>query len=400
MSVPLGVPVPVNPSIITSTTVLNLGKSSVLPSSRPPSHRRHLTSVSSLTRPGLCRASQIAELFPTVSPEIVVREARLEDCWEVAETHCSSFFPGYSFPLAFLLRVNRLVGMFSGFSLPNGRHRVCLVAVTGSSANEMFLFGSEDFRIGGLDGRFSLNRGNVAGILTLDTLADFLPRKGPLRQRRAGIAYISNVAVREGFRRKGIAKRLVSKAEAQARSWGCRAVALHCDVNNPGATKLYKGRGFKCVKVPEGANWPQPRTSPDIKFSFMMKLLSELLAAADDASQKEMEDAKEQARDEGENAQETMPSSRDEEAAVKKKYGGIMPKKPPLISKDHERAYFDSADWALGKQGVEKPKGPLEALRPKLQPTQQQTRYRKSPYAPSNGEDGGSAGAEEAPMDE
>ncbi|RXH89144.1 hypothetical protein DVH24_006122 [Malus domestica] len=53
---------------------------------------------------------------------------------------------------------------------------------------------------------------------------------------------------------------------------------------------------------------------------------------------------------------------------------------------DHERAYFDSADWALGKQGVEKPKGPLEALRPKLQPTQQQTRYRKSPCAPADGE--------------
>ncbi|KAG4950400.1 hypothetical protein JHK85_044304 [Glycine max] len=78
-----------------------------------------------------------------------------------------------------------------------------------------------------------------------------------------------------------------------------------------------------------------------------------------------------------------MPSSQKQEEAVKKKYGGMLPKKPPLISKDHERAYFDSADWALGKQGGDKPKGPLEALRPKLQPTQQQTRYRKSPYAPS-----------------
>ncbi|XP_010526135.1 PREDICTED: uncharacterized protein LOC104803780 isoform X2 [Tarenaya hassleriana] len=66
-------------------------------------------------------------------------------------------------------------------------------------------------------------------------------------------------------------------------------------------------------------------------------------------------------------AEKSMPSSQEEEAAVKKKYGGIVPKKPPLISKDHERAYFDSADWALGKQGVKKPKGPLEALRPKLQ---------------------------------
>ncbi|XP_073024901.1 uncharacterized protein [Primulina eburnea] len=94
-----------------------------------------------------------------------------------------------------------------------------------------------------------------------------------------------------------------------------------------------------------------------------------------------------------EDADKSMPSTHPEEEAVKKKYGGIIPKKPPLISKDHERAYFDSADWALGKlvfiditwpqQGVEKPEGPLEALRPKLQPTQQQTRYCKSPCAPS-----------------
>ncbi|KAB5561037.1 hypothetical protein DKX38_005994 [Salix brachista] len=133
----------------------------------------------------------------------------------------------------------------------------------------------------------------------------------------------------------------------------------------------------------------------------------------------------------------SMPSSKQEEEAVKKKYGGILPKKPPLISKDHERAYFDSADWALGKQGADKPKGPLEALRPKLQsttllhsirshskpsnflagknlqllkssgndrkldePTQQQTRYRKSPYAPANGEDAGNASSEDASANE
>ncbi|CAO2817259.1 unnamed protein product [Amaranthus hypochondriacus] len=94
-----------------------------------------------------------------------------------------------------------------------------------------------------------------------------------------------------------------------------------------------------------------------------------------------------------------MPSAHEQEASVKKKYGGIVPKKPPLISKDHERAYFDSADWALGKQGVAKPKGPLEALRPKLQPTQQQTRYRRSPCAPA-GEDGENATSEEPTSEE
>ncbi|XWS39707.1 hypothetical protein CRYUN_Cryun18bG0078100 [Craigia yunnanensis] len=116
-----------------------------------------------------------------------------------------------------------------------------------------------------------------------------------------------------------------------------------------------------------------------------------------------MENVKEQEQVDGNVTQESkkcMPSSQEEEAAITKKYGGIMPKKPPLISKDHERAFFDSADWALGKQGVEKPKGPLEALRPKLQPTQQQTRYRKSPYAPSDGEDGGSAQPEDVTANE
>nr|XP_043606981.1 uncharacterized protein LOC122578974 [Erigeron canadensis] len=86
-----------------------------------------------------------------------------------------------------------------------------------------------------------------------------------------------------------------------------------------------------------------------------------------------------------------MPSPAQEEAVMKKKYGGLLPRKTPLISKDHDRAFFDSADWALGK-GSQKSKGPLEALRPKLQPTpHHQGRSRRSAYAPADeGEDGGS----------
>ncbi|XP_060964460.1 GCN5-related N-acetyltransferase 4, chloroplastic isoform X2 [Cannabis sativa] len=234
----------------------------------------HQISFLSLSKSGVCRASQVVDLFPTVSPEIVVREARLEDCWEVAETHCSSFFPEYAFPLDFVLRIDRIVGMLAGFSIPNGCKRTCLVAVTSSSLDETFLLGTQDLKIGGFDGKISLNKGYVTGILTVDTVADFLPRKGPLRQRRTGIAYISNVAVREKFRRKGIAKQLVAKAESHAQRWGCRAIALHCDLNNPGATKLYKSQGFRSIKVPDGAAWPQPKTSPDVKFNFMMKLLN------------------------------------------------------------------------------------------------------------------------------
>ncbi|KAF8394644.1 hypothetical protein HHK36_020860 [Tetracentron sinense] len=47
--------------------------------------------------------------------------------------------------------------------------------------------------------------------------------------------------------------------------------------------------------------------------------------------------------------EEYIATQAEEETSLGKKYGGLVPKKKPLISKDHERAFFDSADWALGK---------------------------------------------------
>ncbi|XP_068636216.1 uncharacterized protein [Aristolochia californica] len=96
-----------------------------------------------------------------------------------------------------------------------------------------------------------------------------------------------------------------------------------------------------------------------------------------------------------ENGENAMPSFEEEEEAIKKKYGGMLPKKPPLISKDNERAYFDSADWALEKQGGKTEKTPedSEALPPKLQPTpQDQIRSRKSAYGLVDGETFGDPG--------
>ncbi|XP_047318400.1 uncharacterized protein LOC124921748 isoform X2 [Impatiens glandulifera] len=57
------------------------------------------------------------------------------------------------------------------------------------------------------------------------------------------------------------------------------------------------------------------------------------------------------------------------------KYGGLTPKKKPLISKDHERAFFDSADWALYKQGGGGDQAltvAMETLQPKLKKTPHQ----------------------------
>ncbi|XP_065007504.1 uncharacterized protein LOC135638334 isoform X2 [Musa acuminata AAA Group] len=62
-------------------------------------------------------------------------------------------------------------------------------------------------------------------------------------------------------------------------------------------------------------------------------------------------------------------ASQGEEVKVENKYGSIVPKKQ-LISKDHERAYFDSADWVLGMAGTSsKTKTATESLKPKLKRT-------------------------------
>ncbi|XP_022761262.1 uncharacterized protein LOC111307510 [Durio zibethinus] len=81
-----------------------------------------------------------------------------------------------------------------------------------------------------------------------------------------------------------------------------------------------------------------------------------------------------------------------EETTMTKKYGGLVPKKKPLISKDHERAFFDSADWALCKQGAgfdQKSTVAIETLRPKLQRTPHQQLPPRRPACTSGRENNG-----------
>lgn len=198
------------------------------------------------------------------------------DYWEMADIHVSSFNPGCSFPVDFLLRLDRLEEELT-FSPPPGRRVSRLVAVIDSSVDDidMFLTGFKNFIIRGLFGIFSLSRGFIAGVLTVESYAYVVPRKGSSssQQKWNTVAYISSVAVGERFRRKGAAKALIAEAEAKARSWGCHAMVLHYDKNNHGATMLYKGQGFKCIKDPGEAYWPFQGTFPGIETGFMVKLL-------------------------------------------------------------------------------------------------------------------------------
>ncbi|KAK9829790.1 hypothetical protein WJX72_007932 [[Myrmecia] bisecta] len=60
---------------------------------------------------------------------------------------------------------------------------------------------------------------------------------------------------------------------------------------------------------------------------------------------------------------------KEQETLLKAKYGGLQPKKK-LMPKDHK--FFDSADWALAKQGVKTESSVMadsHRLEPKLEPT-------------------------------
>ncbi|GBF92902.1 hypothetical protein Rsub_05738 [Raphidocelis subcapitata] len=55
---------------------------------------------------------------------------------------------------------------------------------------------------------------------------------------------------------------------------------------------------------------------------------------------------------------------REQEAMLAKKYGGMLKRKQPLMPKEHK--FFDSADWALAKEGKgEQPSVSAEESLPK-----------------------------------
>eukprot|EP00249_Psilotum_nudum_P020381 c27678_g1_i2 orf=755-1300(-) len=174
-----------------------------------------------------------------------------------------------------MIRIDRFMSMFGSFLLPPGRKRMCLVAVEGQCSDGPttgLLAGGQCRRQDcASDNEHLVDR--ITGILTVDTVAEFLPRRKPSGIFRTGIAYISNVAVRKRMRRRGIGRQLMQESEVIARGWGCRSIALHCDINNQGALALYLGAGYKLVKDPVEAKWPKPRATPGSDFHLMLKRL-------------------------------------------------------------------------------------------------------------------------------
>ena len=62
-------------------------------------------------------------------------------------------------------------------------------------------------------------------------------------------AYLSNLAIRPGYRRKGAAQQLIETCETIAQGWGFRYLYLHVMADNTAAKQLYEQAGYKLCEV-------------------------------------------------------------------------------------------------------------------------------------------------------
>ena len=61
--------------------------------------------------------------------------------------------------------------------------------------------------------------------------------------------YVSNLAVRDGYRRRGVARQLLKSSEQQALDWGFREIYLHVMADNSRARQLYEKMGYRVQSV-------------------------------------------------------------------------------------------------------------------------------------------------------
>lgn len=86
-------------------------------------------------------------------------------------------------------------------------------------------------------------------------------------QEIVGEAYITNVAVSEKFRRRGIAEKLLEEAERGAIKRGCVLITLEVRASNAPAKARYKKRGFKEVGTRKNF-YSDPREDAEIMTKF------------------------------------------------------------------------------------------------------------------------------------
>lgn len=158
---------------------------------------------------------------PTPRPQPVIRHAQTHDISELAETIVASFYTHSSIFSWLYPFLQFTVGEDLRFRLSsNSSLYRCLVATivdeqTQSSA--------------------------IAGTVEISL-------KTALWSADPQYPYICNLAVKNSYRRQGIAKQLLNQCEQIARNWGYDTVQLHVLSDNNSALQLYLSIGYQIIR--------------------------------------------------------------------------------------------------------------------------------------------------------
>lgn len=58
------------------------------------------------------------------------------------------------------------------------------------------------------------------------------------------VGYLEGIYIKDGYRRKGYAKELLTECESRARSNGCREFASDCEIDNTASLHFHKAMNF------------------------------------------------------------------------------------------------------------------------------------------------------------
>ena len=149
-----------------------------------------------------------------------IRSAKVKDLQQLAEVLTSSFYP----PLGWRRWVYPILrfGIYEDLKQrlqTTQQHYRCLAAITPDAANYL---------------------DQVVGTVEISCR-----RYGVLTFHQPQQVYLSNLAVRQDCRRRGVARRLLAASEQQALDWGFRELYLHVMANNKSARQLYQHMGYQ-----------------------------------------------------------------------------------------------------------------------------------------------------------
>ncbi len=154
-----------------------------------------------------------------LKPKNSIRSANDKDIDQIADTIVSSFYSysGILAGLQLLLRFTISEDLRYRLNNKPPLHK-CLVATTEEDNNSL-----------------------IIGTVEISLRTSFW---APAAQ----YPYVSNLAVRENYRRQGLASKLLQKCDQIACSWGYDRVQLHVLEENRLALKLYLDSGYQIIK--------------------------------------------------------------------------------------------------------------------------------------------------------